>query len=626
MTPLLNGFRRRAPAAGAAAEGGRGIGDTARLVARTCSLARRAAPRIVGLLVLAHLALALVPASQAWVYKLLVDGIAHSAAGGTDHRSLWLAVALYPILLLFSQAADTFVGPLQDTLNERLQGLMRLSLLDLGQRQPGLAFYDDETVRNNLETARRGLDYSVLEAVGLLPYSAQKLAAILTLAALLARLHPLLPLLLIGSALPQFRYEAHLRHYIWNGMSSRSPHWRWLNYCTRVLFSAEFAKEVRLFGLGEFFLTRYRETFERAHDELVTIRRREARGTTLSALGNACVTGGAYAAIVLAAARGRLTLGDVALFTSATFQLGGALSALVQYYGALAAHRLTLRTLYDLLDRPPMLDPATPAEVAREPQARRSPSRAPELELRDVWFSYPNGVSPVLRGIDLRITPGEKIAIVGENGAGKTTLLSLIARLYDPTGGEILADGTPLRALDVRGWRARLVSVSQEFLRLEAPLRTNLALASLQRMADDRTLWAACEQVGLAGAAHALPRALDQMLGRQFEGGVELSGGEWQKVALARALLRDGAGVVLLDEPTSALDAPTEAALFRQFVGLAADRTAILVSHRFSTVHMADRILVLEGGRVLEEGTHAALVAGGGKYAELFHLQAARYR
>jgi ATP-binding cassette subfamily B protein len=215
---------------------------------------------------------------------------------------------------------------------------------------------------------------------------------------------------------------------------------------------------------------------------------------------------------------------------------------------------------------------------------------------------------------------------VGENGAGKTTLLSLIARLYDPTGGEVLAEGTPLRALDVRGWRARLVSVSQEFLRLEAPLRTNLALASLDRMADDRTLWTACEQVGLADAAHALPRALGQMLGRQFEGGVELSGGEWQKVALARALLRDGAGIVLLDEPTSALDAPTEAALFRQFVELAADRTAILVSHRFSTVHMADRILVLEGGRVVEEGTHAALVAGGGKYAELFQMQAARYR
>lgn len=450
----------------------------------------------------------------------------------------------------------------------------------------------------------------------------------LALSLLLARLHPLLPLLLLGSALPRFRYERRLQHNLWSGLSGRSPHWRWMSYCARVLFSAEFAKEVRLFGLGDFFLTRYRQTFERAHDELVRLRRHEQRGTTLYGLLDACVTGGAYAGIALAAARGRLTLGDMALFTTAAFQLGGALGGLVRYHGALTAHRLTLGTLHGLLDRPPMLGAPTPSEA--KPLAGIGstvvPPRAPELELRDVWFSYPNSASPVLRGICLRMAPGEKIAIVGENGAGKTTLLSLIARLYDPTGGEILADGTSLRALDVREWRARLASVSQEFLRLEAPLRTNLALASLDRMADDRALWSACEQVGLGGAAHALPNRLDQMLGRQFEGGVERSGGEWQKVALARALLRDGASIVLLDEPTSALDAPTEHAIFRQFVELAGNRTAILVSHRFSTVHMADRILVLESGRVLEEGTHAALVAGGGKYAELFQMQAERYR
>jgi ATP-binding cassette subfamily B protein len=204
--------------------------------------------------------------------------------------------------------------------------------------------------------------------------------------------------------------------------------------------------------------------------------------------------------------------------------------------------------------------------------------------------------------------------------------LNLIARLYDPTGGAILAGGTPLQAFDVRQWRERLSNVSQEFLRLEAPLRTNLALGNLASDADDSSLWAACEQAGLADAVRALPNSLDQTLGYRFVGGVELSGGEWQKIAIARALLRDQAGIIMLDEPTSALDAPTEHALFRQFVQLAAHRTTILISHRSSTVHMADRIIVLDAGTILEEGTHAELMARGGKYAELFSLQAARYR
>jgi ATP-binding cassette subfamily B protein len=261
-------------------------------------------------------------------------------------------------------------------------------------------------------------------------------------------------------------------------------------------------------------------------------------------------------------------------------------------------------------------------EAGSDPTARRPP----ELELRDVGFTYPGSASPVFRGINLRIAPGEKVAIVGENGAGKTTLLNLIARLYDPTEGEILAGGTPLQAFDVRQWREQLSNVSQEFLRLEAPLRTNLALGNLASEVDDSGLWAACEQAGLADAVRVLPNRLDQVLGRRFPSGVELSGGEWQKIAIARALLRSQAGILMLDEPTSSLDAPTEHAIFRQFVQLAAHRTTILVSHRFSTVSMADRILVLADGVILEQGTHAELMARGGKYAELFSLQAARYR
>lgn len=231
-----------------------------------------------------------------------------------------------------------------------------------------------------------------------------------------------------------------------------------------------------------------------------------------------------------------------------------------------------------------------------------------------------------LTDVSLEILAGEVHAIVGENGAGKTTLLSLLARLYDPTAGTILADDTPLPSLEVRAWRQRITNVSQEFLRLEAPLRANLAIGNLGHEAADDRLVAAYREAGLTEVVNHLPGGLDQVLGKRFAGGVELSGGEWQKVAIARALLREEAGLVLLDEPTSALDAPTEQAIFRQFVQLAAHRTTVLVSHRFSTVQMADRIIVLEAGAILEEGSHAALMAAGGKYAELFELQASRYR
>ncbi len=300
-----------------------------------------------------------------------------------------------------------------------------------------------------------------------------------------------------------------------------------------------------------------------------------------------------------------------------------------------------LRKFFDLLDRPSTLFAAAPPHLTAEgpkkiesepegpdePRQNRKPGARsmPEIEFRDVWFTYPKSTQPALRGINLRIAPGEKVAVVGENGAGKTTLVNLLTRLYDPTEGEIRANGAPLPALDVHQWRRQIANVSQDFLRLEAPLRTNLALANLGHVSHDDALRSVCEQVGLTDVVRALPEGLEQMLGKRFRGGAELSGGEWQKVAIARALLRQEAKVLILDEPTSALDAPTEHAIFHQFLQLAERRTTLLVSHRFSTVRMADRILVMEAGRIVEEGSHLALMARGGMYAELFSLQAARY-
>jgi len=325
-----------------------------------------------------------------------------------------------------------------------------------------------------------------------------------------------------------------------------------------------------------------------------------------------------YASLVIDAWHGHISIGTLTFLAGAVAAANTQLQMVFTQFSHVSEQALYLTDLVALLDTKPT--------IRFSPKALPAPRRIEQgIEFRNVSFQYPGSNRLVLNDLNLRIDAGEHVALVGENGEGKTTLVKLVARLYEPTSGTILLDGTDLRDYSLEDLRRQFAIVFQDFCRYDFPLRENIGVGKVDRIRDDEALWEAAYKSGMNGFVSRLPDRMDQMLGRRFEGGVDLSGGQWQRVALARAYIGN-AQLLILDEPTAALDAAAEAEVFQKFADLMQDKTSIIISHRFSTVRMADRILVLADGQVAEEGTHSGLTVAGGRYARLFELQAANYR
>jgi ATP-binding cassette subfamily B protein len=588
-----------------------------RLVPRFLGMVWRTQPVYGVVILMARLISAFGPLALLWVGKLIIDGVlANIGAAEPDWRyliglvgvELGIAVALDALARLSS----VFEGMLGDLFaNEMSVTIMRhASRLDLEH-------FEDPDFYDRLQRARRHTAGRIGLLSMLLHIGQQLLTALSLLGALLAY-NVWLLVILVLAVLPAFLGETHFAGRAYSLFFRWTPERRELDYLRYVAASDATAKEVKLFGLSDFFIDRYADLATRyygANRQLAI--KRAVSGGLLTAFSTVAYHG-AVAFIVVQAVLGVVTVGTLTFLIGAFERSRGLVSSVLLQSAQVYEEGLFLRDLFGFLE----MQPRTHSPVNPRPVPR--PIRQ-GFVFEDVGFRYPGREEWALRHVSFSLRPSERIALVGENGAGKTTLVKLLTRLYDPTEGRILLDGVDLREYDLEALRAEVGVIFQDFVRYDLVARENIGVGRIEAIGDSTRIEDAATKSLAAQVVAGLEKGMEHMLGRRFDGGANLSGGEWQKIALARAYMRD-AQVLVLDEPTAALDARAEYQVFQRFSELTAGRMAVLISHRFSTVRMADRILVLGGGEVLEDGTHEQLVAAGGRYAELFSLQAAGYR
>src|SRR6266852_173307 len=464
-------------------------------------------------------------------------------------------------------------------------------------------------------TAVNGMIFLVIIQLAL--FAVQTLLTFISMIALLVVVSPLLAVIALVSPIPAFIADT---RYGWRGYNIArwgSRLLRRMNYLVTLVTTDSYAKEVKLFGLGPYFINRYRMIAKNYYSsQRSQVARRYMTGFALGNLST-IVTSLTYLYVALQAIIGRLTLGDLTLYTTAASQVQGSIQGILGGFSGMYEHNLYLNNLFELMETKSALP--VPAKATKVPQPLRG-----EIHFENVTFAYPGAEANALSNLTFTVRPGETLAIVGRNGAGKTTLFKLICRLYDPNEGRILIDGIDIRDFDPNELRAQIGAMFQDYVTYQATAAENIGLGNVPDINDRERIEVAGAQAGASELIGGLPDGYDTALGKWFDHGVNLSGGEWQKVALARAFMRD-AKILLLDEPTSALDAQAEYDLFERLRSLTRGRTAVYISHRFSTVRRADRIVFLEHGRLVEEGTHAELMKLNGRYARLFRMQASAY-
>jgi len=574
--------------------------------------------RLLLFLAVGTVAAGALPAAIAWVGREIVDGVVQAAETGlaADQRAAlgWIAAefALVAAVAFTQRGLDVADSLLRAKLGHRVNVMILDKALQLD-----LPHFEDPEIYDRMTRARRQASSRPLSLVrrtfGLL----QNGLALSTYGALLIGFSPFAVIVLLAASVPAFVAETRFAGEAFRLFSWRAPETREQGYLEVVMAREDYAKEVQLLGLGPRLLQRYQTIFDKlfVEDRSLTLRRGLWGG--LLGLVSTGALYGAYGWIAWSTITGAITIGAMTMYLMVFKQGQSAFSAILRAIGGMYEDNLYLSNLYDFLatETPPREGGVTEGAVPND-----------GVRFVDVTFRYPGSDTPALTGVNLHLSPGQRLALVGHNGSGKTTLVKLLTGLYEPDEGQVLLDGTDLRQWDPAALKQRVGVIFQDFVRYQFTVGENIGVGDVAAV-DDEARWATAADQGMAAPfVEGLPEGFHTQLGRWFKDGRELSIGQWQKVALSRAFMRRDADVVVFDDPTAGMDAEAEAQVFERVKALTDEQMAVLISHRFSTVRMADEIVVLDGGRILEQGTHEALMAHGGRYAELFELQAEGYR
>jgi len=577
----------------------------------------KSGPVVVLLGLIARVAASLLPLGLLWITKLIIDDIVHSVATHqpVPHNFWYLVGAEFTVAALSALLARG-MDFLDSLLADRYMRHVSIRVMKHAA-ELDLVAYEDPVFYDRLERARvQATDrLAMIQLIGRLWQ--QAISAILMSVSIMVY-SPWLMLLLVAGVIPALLGESHFAFLGYAKNFRQTPIRRQLDYLRQLGGSKEAAKELKLFNLSGFLTERFTRLSDQIYEEDVSLaRRRLVAGSIFSVIG----TMGYYSAYVFVIWRtiqGKLSIGTLTFLAGAIQQASSSIQQMFSTLASIADQALFLTDLLAFLEMKPTIQSKPNALPVPRPIRRG-------FEFRNVSFHYPGNPRLVLNRLNFRLAPAERVALIGENGQGKTTIVKLITRLYDPTEGEILLDGVDLREYDLEDLYSEIGVIFQDFMRYEMKSRENIAVGRIEQIENLDLLQGAARKSLADTVIRNLPQDYEQMLGRRFEGGVDLSGGEWQKIALARAYLRD-AQLLILDEPTAALDARSELEVFHRFAELTTGKMALLISHRFSTVRMADRIVVLENGNIAEEGSHDELTNLGGRYAEMFEMQAASYR
>jgi len=575
-----------------------------------------ASPAVVTWGLVLRVLTALMPLALLAIARIIIDSVVGYRSSGSLRPYFWWWVACEFAMASLGTFLNRTIDFTDTLLADKYVKYISVRIMRHASSLD-LATYEEPSFQDKLERARvQATDrLGMIQQMGRL---LQQIIATIALAAGIVLFSPWLLVLLVVCVVPAFIGESHFAFLGYSLAFNQTQAKREMDYLRFLGVSKDSAKELKVFSLNAYLTDRFAKLADTIYVENVMLARRRFLASTFLTLLSTVGYYGAYAYVIFETLAGKLTVGTLTFLAGAIAGASTNLQLIFSTFSSIADQALFLGDLLGFL----ALNP----KVRSKPNAIRCPRPIHNgIEFRKVSFSYPGTTRHVLHDINLQLRQGERIALIGENGEGKTTIVKLLTRLYDPTEGTVLLDGIDLRDYDLEDYASQIAVIFQDFMRYDMTARENIAIGRISESANHPSILSAAQKSLADGVIQKLEGGYDQMLGRRFDAGVDLSGGEWQKVALARAYLRD-AQILILDEPTASLDARSEHEVFQRFAELTQGKLSVLISHRFSTVKMADRILVLEKGRIAEEGRHEQLMAHGGRYAEMFDMQASSYR